>query len=99
MILFLSGCVVGCVTGMFLLWHLNSALPRACAYESCTTNHWELGPFCSHHILDEYEEEHGRGARPATVTVRKEKIDGVPYTVHDCSELLGRGSGPGKVQQ
>ena len=97
MILFLSGCAVGCVMGMFLLWYLVQAMPRACDFPSCPTNHWNLGPFCSYHILDEYEEEHGRGSRP--MTVRKEKIDGVPYTVHDCSELLGRGSGPGKVQQ
>lgn len=64
MILFLLGYVVGCVMGIFLLWILIRAVPSACAFSGCTTNHWNLGPFCSRHILDEYEEEYGRGARP-----------------------------------
>lgn len=29
-----------------------------CALEGCDTLHWNTEKFCSHHILDEYEEEH-----------------------------------------
>jgi hypothetical protein len=46
------------------VWFLMRDTPRACAFEGCNTNHWNTEKFCSHHILDEYEEHHGRGSRP-----------------------------------
>lgn len=65
MIQFFAGFICGGCTmfGLFL-WFFVKDTPRACAYPGCTTNHWNLEKYCSHHILDEYEEEHGRGERP-----------------------------------
>ena len=59
--------IVALVAGTALLAYVvfgHAGTPRKCAFPGCTTNHWNLEKFCSHHILDEYEEEHGRGARP-----------------------------------
>ncbi len=57
--------------GLFALaacvWYATRDAPRMCAFSGCTTSHTNLEPFCSHHILDEYEEEHGRGSGPGKV--------------------------------
>lgn len=44
----------------------GSSIGSACAFEGCTTNHYNPEKFCSYHIRDndDYEDEHGRGSRP-----------------------------------
>ena len=32
--------------------------PRACAQPDCTTNHWNLGKYCTHHELDQDDERY-----------------------------------------
>ena len=62
--------VAGFASGGFFVLGLGiyfaTRTPRACAFEGCTTNHWNIEKFCSHHILDEYEEEHGLSSRPGS---------------------------------
>jgi hypothetical protein len=52
-------CVLG--WGVYLITKDTSL---ACSHDGCTRNHWNLGNYCFHHELDEYEEHHGRGSRP-----------------------------------
>ena len=59
--------LVALVLGTALLAYAIKGTPRACAFPDCKMNHWGGSEFCSQHILDEYEEEHGRGSRPGDV--------------------------------
>ena len=46
--------------GLFVLaagLYITAKGPRACAFDGCTTTHWNLEKFCSHHLLYEDEEE------------------------------------------
>jgi hypothetical protein len=59
-----SGLMVGFVCGgLFVLaafvYYATKDTPRACVYQGCTTNHWNLGNYCSHHELDQDDERYG----------------------------------------
>lgn len=61
---FLLGYVCGGLSIIALfVWLMAKDTPRACR-EGCGLNTWSESGVCSVCELDEYEEEHGKGARP-----------------------------------
>ena len=58
MIAFLLGFVCGVSVLGSGVYMLCKDTPRACAFPSCTTNHWGLGKYCSHHELDQDDERY-----------------------------------------